>query len=87
MGAAEKGLLDDWYVNHASFWLDIKIILRTVFSVVFGDSRRGAPVPAFRALANRWAELANLLARRARVEGDLGQYAPATRREKPGPGR
>jgi lipopolysaccharide/colanic/teichoic acid biosynthesis glycosyltransferase len=37
--ADEKGVLDDWYVEHASFWLDIQIILRTVSIVVLGDKR------------------------------------------------
>lgn len=41
---AEKGLLDEWYVGHASIWLDLHIILRTVGAVLFGDSRRiGVP--------------------------------------------
>jgi lipopolysaccharide/colanic/teichoic acid biosynthesis glycosyltransferase len=37
--ADDKGLLDDWYVEHASFWLDISIILRTGLIVVLGDER------------------------------------------------
>jgi lipopolysaccharide/colanic/teichoic acid biosynthesis glycosyltransferase len=37
--ADEKGLLDDWYVEHASFWLDVSIIFRTVSIVIFGDDR------------------------------------------------
>lgn len=35
----DKGLLDDWYVEHASLWLDISIIFRTVLIVVLGDER------------------------------------------------
>lgn len=34
---SEKLMLDIWYVNHASFSLDFKIILRTVSMVLFGD--------------------------------------------------
>jgi lipopolysaccharide/colanic/teichoic acid biosynthesis glycosyltransferase len=37
LGAEEKGLLDDWYVSHASFRLDLWIIARTIHSVIFGD--------------------------------------------------
>ena len=33
----EKGMLDEWYVRNASVWLDIRIILRTVGTVLFGD--------------------------------------------------
>jgi lipopolysaccharide/colanic/teichoic acid biosynthesis glycosyltransferase len=35
----EKGLLDDWYVRHASFWLDVRIVVRTFVMVVMGDAR------------------------------------------------
>ena len=37
VSADDKGVLDDWYVEHASLWLDIEIILRTVLIVVLGD--------------------------------------------------
>lgn len=30
----EKVELDDWYLRHCSFWLDLKILLMTVFKVV-----------------------------------------------------
>ena len=33
----DKGLLDDWYVEHASFGLDLWIIIRTIFIVIVGD--------------------------------------------------
>jgi lipopolysaccharide/colanic/teichoic acid biosynthesis glycosyltransferase len=35
--AEEKGMLDEWYVRNASIRLDIRIILRTVWIVLFGD--------------------------------------------------
>jgi lipopolysaccharide/colanic/teichoic acid biosynthesis glycosyltransferase len=35
--AEEKGVLDEWYVRNASVWLDIRIILHTVGTVLFGD--------------------------------------------------
>ena len=37
LGVEEKGEFDDWYVNHASFGLDLWIIARTIHSVIFGD--------------------------------------------------
>ena len=37
--ADEKGMLDEWYVRNASVWLDIRIILLTVRTVLFGDRR------------------------------------------------
>jgi len=33
----EKFLLDIWYVDHWSFWLDIRIILLTVWKVLSGE--------------------------------------------------
>jgi lipopolysaccharide/colanic/teichoic acid biosynthesis glycosyltransferase len=39
IAADDKGSLDDWYVRHASFWLDVRIIARTVGIVVLGDDR------------------------------------------------
>ena len=39
VNADDKGLLDDWYVEHASLWLDISIILRTGLIVLLGDER------------------------------------------------
>ena len=41
-----KGVLDEWYVRNASFWLDIRIILRTVGTVLFGDRYRVSHVAA-----------------------------------------
>jgi hypothetical protein len=46
VSADEKGVLDDWYVEHASFWLDIEIILRTMAIVFFGDKRIEAKSPS-----------------------------------------
>ena len=37
--AEEKGALDEWYIAHASPWLDIRIILLTLRSMIFGDRR------------------------------------------------
>lgn len=37
--ADDKGVLDDWYVENASVWLDISIIFRTVLIVFLGDER------------------------------------------------
>ena len=42
--AEEKGALDEWYVRNASVWLDIRIILRTVGTVLFGDRCNVLPV-------------------------------------------
>jgi lipopolysaccharide/colanic/teichoic acid biosynthesis glycosyltransferase len=36
---AEKAALDDWYVRHASFWLDMKIVWRTALMIAAGDRR------------------------------------------------
>ena len=36
-GAEEKGAVKEWYIHNASFWLDIRIILRTIGIVLFGN--------------------------------------------------
>ena len=35
----EKGALDDWYVQHASFWLDLRIALYTLIFLLTGERR------------------------------------------------
>jgi lipopolysaccharide/colanic/teichoic acid biosynthesis glycosyltransferase len=45
LGVEEKGEFDDWYVNHASFGLDLWIIARTIQSVIFGDKVTTVPQP------------------------------------------
>lgn len=45
----EKGALDEWYVDNAGLWLDLKICLLTVRAVIKGDRRNHASVA--RALA------------------------------------
>ena len=37
VGPEEKGALDQWHIQNASFWLEIRIILRTIGIVLFGN--------------------------------------------------
>ena len=37
----EKNALDEWYVRNASFWLDLKIIGKTIVFMLGGESRHG----------------------------------------------
>jgi lipopolysaccharide/colanic/teichoic acid biosynthesis glycosyltransferase len=46
LGVEEKGEFDDWYVNHASFGLDLWIIARTISSVIFGDKVTAPTAPS-----------------------------------------
>lgn len=43
VSAEDKGVLDDWYVENASFALDAKIILHTIATVVMGE--KAVPLP------------------------------------------
>jgi lipopolysaccharide/colanic/teichoic acid biosynthesis glycosyltransferase len=36
----EKKALDEWYIRHASFWLDVMIIFRTIWMLLFTGDRR-----------------------------------------------
>jgi lipopolysaccharide/colanic/teichoic acid biosynthesis glycosyltransferase len=49
----EKNALDEWYVRNASPWLDLKIIWRTVLTVVWGDRRDENQLAAALARANK----------------------------------
>jgi lipopolysaccharide/colanic/teichoic acid biosynthesis glycosyltransferase len=39
LSADDKTALDVWYVRNASFWLDLRILLRTVVVIVMGERR------------------------------------------------
>ena len=45
----ERLALDIWYVDHASVWLDLKILMQTLFALVRGadDTDDGLDVPEF----------------------------------------
>jgi sugar transferase EpsL len=52
----QKFELDIWYVEHLSFWLDVRILLKTVHKVILADkiSHQGhATMPNFKGTANR----------------------------------
>ena len=36
---SEKDAFDEWYVRHASFWVDLHIIMKTLKFVIWGQSR------------------------------------------------
>jgi len=46
LSADEKSAIDEWYIRHASLWLDIKIILRTIWVMVRGNPRNNAQISA-----------------------------------------
>jgi lipopolysaccharide/colanic/teichoic acid biosynthesis glycosyltransferase len=39
---AEKTDLDEWYIRNASFWLDLKIYIKTAFVIFRGERRHEA---------------------------------------------
>jgi lipopolysaccharide/colanic/teichoic acid biosynthesis glycosyltransferase len=51
LSAKEKDALDEWYIQHASLWLDIKILLQTMWVLVHGNPRNDAQISE--ALAER----------------------------------
>jgi lipopolysaccharide/colanic/teichoic acid biosynthesis glycosyltransferase len=48
----EKDALDEWYIRHASLFLDLKIILRTMWVLIYGNPRNDTQISA--ALAERY---------------------------------
>jgi lipopolysaccharide/colanic/teichoic acid biosynthesis glycosyltransferase len=56
----EKNALDEWYIRHASFYLDARIVLRTILMLLVGDRRDERAIAT--ALAERYrGDLAKLL--------------------------
>jgi len=51
----EKDALDEWYVQHATLMLDIKILVRTVWVIVRGERRNESEIA--QAVVDRSAEL------------------------------
>jgi lipopolysaccharide/colanic/teichoic acid biosynthesis glycosyltransferase len=51
LSAKEKDALDEWYIQHASLWLDIKILFQTMWVLIRGNPRNDAQISA--ALAER----------------------------------
>src|SRR6185312_14233534 len=82
----EKDALDAWYVRHASAWLDLRIMLLTLRSLIRGDRRseqalaqargeRDIPVPDVAPLAQppRYAAAANQAGRREQHGASVAQ--------------
>jgi lipopolysaccharide/colanic/teichoic acid biosynthesis glycosyltransferase len=42
----EKGALDEWYIRHASLWLDLRIFARTILTLLSGERRTGERSPS-----------------------------------------
>jgi lipopolysaccharide/colanic/teichoic acid biosynthesis glycosyltransferase len=42
LSSAEKAELDEWYIRHASFWLDLRILAKTVHVLIWGERRHDA---------------------------------------------
>ncbi len=47
---SEKDRLDEWYVRNASFWLDLRIVVRTLRVVFFGQRRSARAMTIERAV-------------------------------------
>lgn len=61
---AEKNALDEWYIRHASFWLDIVIVLRTLRILAIGDRRdeKAISIAIGEKLQNDFVKLAGYVA-------------------------
>jgi hypothetical protein len=60
VGTEEKGALDEWRIQNASIWLDIRIMLRTIGIVLFrdgfGSGNRNCPIRAAREVDSKHAD-------------------------------
>lgn len=69
LSSDDKAALDLWYVRHASFRLDVYILVRTVGTVLFGETINRSAIDA------AWLELGGRLPRTAGDE-QLGDVLP-----------
>ena len=50
---SDRILLDVWYIDHRSFWLDLRILWRTLGVVAFGEESDRTALEDADAYANR----------------------------------
>lgn len=74
----EKGALDDWYIQNASLWLDLRTVLFTVIFLFTGERRFEQPVRDANAL-QKVSGHAKTSAERKRFEPRDGRAAPGQR--------
>jgi exopolysaccharide biosynthesis polyprenyl glycosylphosphotransferase len=76
ISADEKNALDAWYIRHASLWLDVKIIMRTIWMLSATGDRRDEKAISIALLDRSYGEVVALphaaaaAAARARNEPD-----------------
>ena len=58
LSADEKSALDQWYIEHASLLLDVKIILRTIWVVIRGNPRNETLIALALAEKHEWSDAA-----------------------------
>ncbi len=56
---SEKDAFDEWYVRHASFWVDLYIVLKTLKVLISGQHRPESDKAATRAIGKATGEAAN----------------------------
>jgi hypothetical protein len=60
ISADEKNALDAWYIRHASLWLDLKIIIRTIWMLSATGDRRDEKAISIALLVHSYGEVVDL---------------------------
>ena len=60
ISADEKNALDAWYIRHASLWLDLKIIGRTIWMLSVTGDRRDEKAISIALLDRSYGEVVTL---------------------------
>jgi hypothetical protein len=60
ISADEKNALDAWYIRHASLWLDLKIIMRTIWMLSATGDRRDEKAISIALLDRSYGEVVAL---------------------------
>lgn len=69
ISAQDKAALDVWYVKHASLWLDLKVVLKTVPIILFGESISRHQIES------AWSDLRSTGALSSNLSGPKKRYA------------
>ncbi len=81
VSAEDKAALDVWYVQNASLSLDLKIVLRTIPMVIFGETT------CSNTISSAWQDLGRSGVLRTNNIAFLQRQNPALAQHQPGPSR
>ena len=71
----EKGALDEWYVHHASLWLDLRVLVFTLGFLITGERRSEEAVRTARFIQQNDYQRQNLALGTAKSDSDVVSHS------------